>query len=746
MKYSKKYLSVSSIILMGFISLVTQSLVIREILVRFQGNELTIGIILTNWLIFESIGAYLTGYFIKKKNIIKIAIFLQLIIIAALLWSYYFISKFKIIFDISFGQTIGLIPTLFIPTIALFFLCIPLGFQFSLSSKLIHKFLKNKKSNYSISFTYFLEAIGWFLGGILFSFIFVYFLNDFHILLVILAISLINLLIYLNISSRNILRDVIIITFTIFIILSLLHFDSNIIKNLNKFNSKYNLVEVDSSIYGKIHVNKYKNQVNIYQNGILTYSSDNILKNEESVHLSLLHNPKIKKVALIGGGLTNGINEILKYPNIKKIYYCEIDPKIIELCKKYYNYPYYNSRKIEIINKDGRYFIKNIKKNSLDAVIINLPDPSTAQLNRYYSLDFFTEVKNVLKKKGLFSISLSSSESYISSSVKSFNASIVNSLKKVYTGLDIIPGNSVILIGYKNYSPNINKKNLINNLKFLKKKNRYINEYYLKYRLDHQKLEYFKSIIDNNKNTILNTDFHPITYYLFLSRWSSIFNTDSTKVFNYLKETINPFNLIIFFTILFILKYILKKHIFTNIDLFSISFYIGFSGMALQLIIIYLFQAFHGYLYSQIAIITACYMAGMALGSYLLNLKNKKDIFFQNYLRKSLFILMIIIFSMPFILKSIDNFKFIKSIIFHSFALLNGFFTGSIFASLNKTWLKNRSKFSFVESGTFYSLDLLGGACSALISSVIFIPLLGLKFYCLILGFIIFLNILLFKL
>jgi spermidine synthase len=48
-------------LLMGFSFTVTQGLLIRELLVAFFGNELSIGLILGNWLILEAIGSGLLG-------------------------------------------------------------------------------------------------------------------------------------------------------------------------------------------------------------------------------------------------------------------------------------------------------------------------------------------------------------------------------------------------------------------------------------------------------------------------------------------------------------------------------------------------------------------------------------------------------------------------------------------------------------------------------------------------------------
>jgi len=48
-------------LLMGFSFTVTQGLLIRELLVAFFGNELSIGLILGNWLILEAAGSGLLG-------------------------------------------------------------------------------------------------------------------------------------------------------------------------------------------------------------------------------------------------------------------------------------------------------------------------------------------------------------------------------------------------------------------------------------------------------------------------------------------------------------------------------------------------------------------------------------------------------------------------------------------------------------------------------------------------------------
>ncbi len=45
----------------GFSGLVAQILLLRELLIVYSGNELSIGIILANWLILGAFGSYIVG-------------------------------------------------------------------------------------------------------------------------------------------------------------------------------------------------------------------------------------------------------------------------------------------------------------------------------------------------------------------------------------------------------------------------------------------------------------------------------------------------------------------------------------------------------------------------------------------------------------------------------------------------------------------------------------------------------------
>ena len=95
--------------------------------------------------------------------------------------------------------------------------------------------------------------------------------------------------------------------------------------------------------------------------------------------------PDARKVLLVSGGISGTAREILKY-HVSRVDYVELDPLILELGRKYLP-DNLADRRIRVINTDGRLFIKQTGEK-YDVAIMDVPAPSTAQLNRFYTVEF----------------------------------------------------------------------------------------------------------------------------------------------------------------------------------------------------------------------------------------------------------------------------------------------------------------------------------------------------------------------
>jgi spermidine synthase len=187
------YLLLLTILVIGASGLVAQVLLLRELLVSFYGNELTLGIILANWIIAEALGVFIAGKFIEKvKNKVNVFIILQIIFSILLPLSIYFSRTFKSISGIPFGEGVGLC-TIFYSS---FLIILVAGFcHGALFSSLC-------AVTRSIGKVYAWETIGTIAGGIIITYLFIPYLNSFQAVFIVSIANLVICLFFFRDTAR----------------------------------------------------------------------------------------------------------------------------------------------------------------------------------------------------------------------------------------------------------------------------------------------------------------------------------------------------------------------------------------------------------------------------------------------------------------------------------------------------------------------------------------------------------------
>jgi len=670
---------------LGFTTLVTQIVLLREFLTVFYGNELVIGIVLTNWMVLTAIGSAVGRKFKVKINM---KAFPGIAMLSLNLLSILIIVLLNILRYVVFppGSQVGIYQVLFTSAILMMPFCLLSGFLFTwLASTFSNEFRSNM-----ISRTYAGESAGSVAGGIIVSFILAYFLKSLQILGVFLAINMIIILAVRRIRESFRTKWIFI---TVGIACLVLIYGLNLDKIIKQsLFPNQELVYLRDTPYGNLAITKSADQLNFYENASPLFASNDVAAVEEDVHYAMVQHPDPQNVLLISGGISGTIPEILKY-KISSLDYVEINPWINKLGKKWIHFQ--DESNVNSIVKDPRIFLKETRKK-YDVIIMNVPEPMTAQLNRYYTLEFFSSLKQHMQEGSFLSLSLPSTLNYISEEVNQLNSVIYNTLAKVFKHILIIPGNRNYLLA-SDVTPDIEIPSLIEEKHI---STVYVNQYYIDVESLKERSDLIMQQID--PNVAVNKDFKPVCYFQHLKFWMSQFNI------NYWI----PLGLIL---VIFLISMLWLKPLLLGI------YAGGFAGSSIELLLILTFQILYGYVYYYTGIIITVFMSGLALGALY------RDKIINTSIRSFMLLQMLIIIYaslLPLIIMLLNTIL-IPGILLHSIfiilTLIISFITGMQF-SLGSAILKDQVT---SRASRLYSSDLLGSAFGALLFSVFLMPLIG---------------------
>ena len=99
---------------------------------------------------------------------------------------------------------------------------------------------------------------------------------------------------------------------------------------------------------------------------------DEFIYHEMITHVPMAVHPNVKKVLVIGAGDGGVIRELTKYHDIEQIDMVEIDPLVVEVCKKYLPQTAcrFDDERLNIYYEDGLRFVR-FHENEYDLIIVD---------------------------------------------------------------------------------------------------------------------------------------------------------------------------------------------------------------------------------------------------------------------------------------------------------------------------------------------------------------------------------------
>jgi spermidine synthase len=226
-----------------------------------------------------------------------------------------------------------------------------------------------------------------------------------------------------------------------------------------------------------------------------------------------------------------------------------------------------------------------------DLVIVDLPPPSTSQLNRFFTREFYLEVQHVLTPDGVLSFALGHYENYISHELQLVLACTQRTLRSCFSQVLLLPGSTVFFLAsngplYQNVAARLEAKGVDTRL---------VNRHYLDSMFTPDRF------VDLRQAALgpaaLNRDFSPVLYHYHLRYWMSQFESKL--------KWLPPVLLCL------LALYLLKLRAPAMAILAS-----GFAASTLEMVLLLGIQILCGALYYHLALVVTLFMAGLATGAF----------------------------------------------------------------------------------------------------------------------------------
>ncbi len=661
------------VIATGIASVTTQLLTIREFLAQLSGNEFVIALILFNWLFIGGLGTFLARPLGKNASVRKLYwLSICLVILAPIQ-----LIAIREIYDLIFihGSSIGFYPTFAYTLFLITPYALLVGFFLPYSLIVI----RDQIANYPGTRIYIFDSIGDISGGILFSFILVYCTTPLQAIFIA-HLPLLVALYSLYASAYNVKSTAVIGT-----ILGLTALVAAILVEIPTLTPRNGeLAYYQETPYGRIQIIKDQEQYTLIQNGRPIFSSHDFTTAEEAVHYPLSQIDSVRHVLMISAE-NRMMSEVKKY-HPKTIDYVEIDPAITDIEFRFgllEKFPEMN-----VIHQDGRQYIENTEKQ-YDAIIINLPEPDTFQINRFFTDRFFFIARQHLTQGGVLSFSVKGFDNYISDNELQKISSIYRTTRQVFKHVLLIPGSKIFFL----CSDDPLETDIPGLLENKNIPTAYISGYYYGNITSERISRLNQQLITTGP---INSDFSPHLVQILLDEWFSIFST-SPILFLLILSVIN-----------IVYLFCISKEEF-------VLYTTGCFTMGSEILVIFAFQIFFGYIYLQIGLIITVFLAGILPGAVYgeyLRQRGKQILLFTDI--AMIILMLVFIGAITFFAYQLSGYAF----------LLFGFAVSAVCGCQFPValYLQGGDEPAAVK---MFSADLIGAAYGTLITSILFIPFAG---------------------
>jgi predicted membrane-bound spermidine synthase/uncharacterized protein with FMN-binding domain len=624
-----------ALLLLGIGSQVVQAWLVREGLVVFYGNEVSLGAFFASWLWWIALGSW-TVMRLRKRAWVqqaRLALARILLLLPPLLVIQVLILRsLRRLFDI---PSIELVPLgdLFL---AVLVVTLPSGLALGLAFPLACKALEQLRSEPAtenldqgavrdVSGLYVVEALGALLGGALFTFVLVQWSGVWRglggLMLALAAGAW-----WLSPARRG-LRAAALVLGLGGVLLAATPLAPRLQARLEalRFASLQpglTLLEALETRYGHVALARLGSQFSVVRDGHVAESFPQQEAVRETAAYVYTQAAGARRVLMFGGAEGGLPAELLRYP-VTSLDLVEQDPEAFRRIEPYLprtDRAAFKDPRLHLHFIDGRRYLNTLKDDRLDLVLALDAVPTSAHSNRYFTREFYARVRANLAPDGVFCTRVSGASHYLGSTVRSYTGSVYRTLASVFPHIAILPGDTQMYCASpaagrvsedpselrRRYLGTDLDQHLFPDLSF----------YSL---LPADEISYLHSQLEG-EDAPLNSDARPVTYYLNMMLWGRFTASGFVEWLEALRRMgLWPYlvpvaALLGLWLLRSALEGVSKVHRQRQAAGYVLVV-LGLTAMGAQLTLLFGYQAQVGFMFERVALLNALFMTGLALGT-----------------------------------------------------------------------------------------------------------------------------------
>ena len=741
--------------LLGGYATVSQVCLVREFVVVFFGNELCLGIILASWLAGVAAGASVGARAAQRvTDGMRVMTFCFMGVMALMVVAVCTIRSLRGILQIPTGEY----ATFAGMALAVAAVTIPVsasvGFVFPIACAATRR--GDRQGSTEIGTVYAIESLGSILGGILFTYVLVTRLHVFRTLSV-LNIACLAALTVCDAARRREAAGpaaagrvaALLLVAQIAALLGALDtrlHDATRQVRWKAFNPELPLVRSLESRYEHLAMTEHEGTYSVFGSGQYMFSFPAERISGGLAHVTLCEHPDPKRVLIIGGAMGGFLKHALLH-RPKHLDYVELDPAIFDLVRDHIGPDEklaMRDPRVSIHLEDGRRFAKRVAgTRQYDVVVVNVPDPSTAMLNRFYTVDFFRELRRILAEDGVVAAHITSAVNYMGEEVGNYAGSVYATLCRVFPEVVVTPGDTKLFFA----SPS--KGVVTSDMQELGSRyeargvdTEYFSPYHFgQYFETPERSASVRAEFERLRDSPVNTDLRPVSYFHNLMLWDRFSGGHLGPV---LKAVAG---IRVVWVAACALALLALRAVYVaalrpgrekcrRFNALAAVMTTGFAAMALELALLLAYQSFCGFVYERIGLVLAVFMTGLAAGALLVNsLLRQRSWNWIACLAVAECLVMALAAAIPVALRALSRggSPDVTEWAIAALVLCTGLLTGGEFPLANRVYLEGLQDVGRA-AGMTDSVDHLGGFLGALMAGIFLIPVLGIEAACLIVG------------